>query len=239
MWAEVHQDQSSTHANSTNGQLTMSRRGKLNVASHGKPMTNVAEQGEYFVATNPTAGTGVAGLAAADGINPLEALCVLTNDNTAASGKRIYLDFLTLFVTAAGTNGTDVAFVHHVDNADRYTSGGSAITEVNPNADSSNTSGATIYFGAIVAPAATSARLLGGGILRVVISVIGDIYNFNFGGHGDVSAAGIVNSTAPAVMNVPCVPVILGQGDSWIFQLNCSSQSVAKSLEFQLGYWEY
>ena len=217
----------------------MSRRGKLNVASHGKPMTNVAEQGEYFVATNPTAGTGIISLAAADGINPLEALCVLTNDNTTASGKRIYLDFLTLFVTAAGTNGTDMAFVHHVDNADRWASGGSAITEVNPNADSSNTSGATIYFGAIVAPGATSARLLGGGVLRVTINVIGDIYNFNFGGSGNLSAAGITDGTATVAMNVPCVPVILGVGDSWIFQLNCSGQDTAKGLEFQLGYWEY
>jgi len=237
LYGEAHQDQQEAVANDTNGPVGLSRRGKLHVAEHGKPAYGAAEQGQYFVATNPTAGTGIAGFAAADGINNLQNTLSVFNRNSAASGKRIYLDFLTVMVTAAGANGTDLAYVMHTDTVTRYTSGGSAITPVCTNADAESESGARIHFGALVSPAASAQRLISGGVLRVVIGVVGDVYNFNFGGRGEASAQGIINATAPVVMNVGVPPVSIGPGDSFLWQTNATSQTAGISWEFQLGYW--
>jgi hypothetical protein len=238
LWAETRRSAKGKVANATNGPLVSTDRGALNTAPSSTPSRSVADWGQYFVATNPTAGTGIAGIAAADGINPLEHLISVYNGSTVAEAVRIYLDYLILRLTAAGTNGTDLAYVHHIDDADRYTSGGSAITEVNCNMDSTTTSKARHHFGAIVSPAASNARLLGGGILRVVIGVVGDIYSFSFGGNGQTNAQGIINATAPVSMHTNLVPVVIGPGDSWLFQTNASSQSGAISWEYELGYYE-
>jgi hypothetical protein len=239
LWAQVNQDLPGTNSNNSYGPLHTTRRGAVHAAPWGSPASNVCEVGQYFVATNPTAGTGVAGIAAADGINPLEHLISLYNANTAASGTRIYLDYLTLRLTAAGTNGTDLAYVHHIDSADRYTSGGAAHTEVNTNMDSTSTSAGRVHFGALVSPAASAARLLGGGVLRVVIGVVGDIYSFSFHGGGQpTNAQGIINATAPVSMHTNLCPVVIGPGDSWLFQTNATSQTGAISWEYELGWWE-
>jgi len=237
LYGEVHQDQQDAIANDTNGPVGMSRRGKLHVADHGKPAYGLAEQGQYFVATNPTAGTGIAGFAAADGINDLQNTLSVFNRNSAASGKRIYFDFLTVMVTAAGANGTDLAYVMHTDTVTRYTSGGSAITPVCTNASAEEESGARIHFGALVSPEASAQRLISGGVMRVVIGVVGDIFNFNFGGSGETSAQGILEATATVCMNFAVPPVSIGPGDSFLWQTNATSQSAGISWEFQLGYW--
>jgi hypothetical protein len=239
LWGETHQDLMGASANNTNGPLGSTRRGALHVAPWGSPASNLAEVGQYFVATNPTAGTGIPGIAAADGINALENLISVYNADTAAGGKRIYMDYLTLRLTAAGTSGTDLAYVHHIDSTDRYSSGGSAITEVNPNMDSASTSVGTVYFGALVTSAASAQRLLGGGVLRVVIGVVGDVYSFSFHGGGQpTNAAGIINATAPVSMHTNLCPVVIGPGDCWLFQTNASSQAGAISWEFEMGWWE-
>jgi len=239
LWVETHQDEPNATSNSVNGPVAGTRRGSMHVAPMNKPMYGPAEVGKYFVATNPTAGTGIAGIAAADGTNPLENLISVYNTDTAAGGTRIYLDYLTLTLTAAGTNGTNLAWEANIDDGDRYTSGGTAITETCPNmAASATASVARHHFGALVSPAAVSARRVGSGVLRVVIGVVGDIYNFNFGGGGVAGAQGIINATAPVCMTIPVAPVVLGPGDSFLFETNAASQSGAISWEYQLGYWE-
>jgi len=239
IWSEIHRDQPSKLTDATWGAVRGSRYGEVGITPFGKGKYAFADEGTYFIATNPTPGTGVAGIAAADGNDDTENLICLYNGTAESAGTRVYLDYLRLYPTAAGTNGTNTSWVHKIDNANRWTSGGSAITPVNPNADDSGTSGCTLHVGAVVSPAATSQRLLGGGVLRVVIKVIGDIYYFDFGGNGAGAPGGtIINGTAPAAMYIPCCPVILGSGDSWMFQINAASQSVAAAFEFELAWWE-
>ena len=70
-------------------------------------MHALCDQGSYFVATNATPGTALSGIAAADGLDDLEALIFLRHGTSAT--KRLYLDYILLQVAAAGTNGTNFA----------------------------------------------------------------------------------------------------------------------------------
>ncbi len=225
----------------TEAPLRVSRYGEMVTRIVGKEgKYALADSGEYWSATNPTPGTGIAGIAATGAFADAESLLYIKNGASVGDGTRIYLDFLQLIVTAAGTNGTDHRYVSKIDTgADRYTSGGSSITPVNPNMDSSTTSSATIKFGALVTTAAsTSARLVQNGLIRNVITVAGDVYTFDFGGTMTAAPAHAIAGTAIANIVIPHVPVVIGPQQYFVMSLHSSSQTAATSYEFNLGYWE-
>ncbi len=205
----------------------------------GSKMSSLADEGSYFVATNPTPGTAIGGIAAADGLDDLEALVFLRNG--ASNDKRIYLDYIWLQVAAAGTNGTNFAFAMKGDKGNsRFASGGSSIVPVNPNMGSSRTSGIDrLQFGAVVPIAATSeARLLHHGLLRTVIKVIGDKYLFKFGDSSPGVMSGIaMEGTTQANICVPCPPVVLDPGDTFLLHEFAASQTVAATYQFAMGFW--
>ena len=204
----------------------------------GGKTIGLADEGSYFVATNPTPGTGIAGIADPATFADTKALVVLKNTSETLS---VYLDYLNLTVTAAGTNATNLYWVAKLDNITRWSSGGSAITPVNTNMDSTTAAAVDLRFGAAVAVAAgSSARLIGHGVVRTVIPVVADQYRFVFGGsevaavHSPMSTIG----TAIAYAVVPVAPVVLGPGDSLLFHTFSGSQSGAHSFEFSLGFWQ-
>jgi len=212
-----------------------SLRGDVMVQPIGKARCSLADEGSYFVAVNPTPGTGVASLAAADGYLATQALCTIFNTHATNS---IVIDYIKLQTTVPGTNGTDLRWDCHLDGIDRWTSGGSAITEKNVKVGGAASS-ATIYFGAIVAPAASTDVLrLGGGELRSVITVAGDQFIFDFGGEPAQGSGAPQNGTLAAVIRTQVAPAVLQPGDSLVLTLNAASQSVAQSYEFEIGYWE-
>lgn len=230
----------SRQADNTQIGLRMSSRGEAYVQTLGKPRYQSCDEGSYFVATNPTPGTGIAGIAATGAFADAESLLLVHNANTDASAKRVYIDYLRLTVTAAGTDGTDHRYVSKLDSSvDRYTSGGSAITPVNPNMDDSSTAAATVKFGALVTTAASAnARLVSNGLLRNVITVVGDVYTFDFGGDVPAAPSHAVAGTAIANLVVRHPPIVLGPGDSWVLSLHATAQTGATSYEFELGWWE-
>lgn len=200
-----------------------------------------AASGNYFVAKNPTNGTGIAGIAATGAFSDAESLMVVTNTSSAGEGKYIFLDYLKIRATAAGTDGTDHLWVAKIDDVTRYTSGGSAITPVNTNMDSTNTFPGTVHFGALVtASAGTNARLVGSGTLRITIIVVGDTFTFNYGGDTAVipnTVAVGADSTNLVHRGVAHAPIVLGPGDCYVLSLYAASQSAASSYEFELGMW--
>jgi hypothetical protein len=220
------------------------RLGELYAYITGKTNYAMCDEGSYFVATNPTPGTGIAGIAATGAFSDLESLLVVKNTAAAGSGKNLYLDYLKLLVTVAGTSGTDHRFVSKIDgpSANRYTSGGSDIVPVNPNGDGAAPS-ATVKFGALVTAAASAgARLVGGGILRrATIVVAADEFVFNFGGP-------MPNQLRPGTLaadsttNVSCAvahcPVILPPQWEYVLAVHAASQTVGTSYEFELGGWQ-
>jgi hypothetical protein len=143
-------------------------------------------------------------------------------------------------VTAAGTGGASIHYNMVIDNINRYTSGSglAAIPQspVNVNMDSSNTSITQCYAGPLVAAAASaSARLLGGGVWKVTIPVVGDTYTALFGS----DSFSIGSSVATISNNVYChPPVIIGPQSTFLFYLWLPSQSGATSYEIEVGFWE-
>lgn len=224
----------------TYGALRSTRRGELyTYPIVGSRLYGVAGEGSYFVATNPTPGTGIAGKAAPTTLADTAALMHLRNTD-AAGGKRIELDFLLLRPTAAGTNGTHFNLTQKIDKgANRYTSGGTAITPKNPNMASSTPSLASLAVGDLtIAAASTDVRIIHHEQVRSVIKVIGDKYLLLFGNSSPPATGMVMEGTAQAFVPVPCAPVVLGTGDQWLLHEWAASQSVAASYEFVMGWWE-
>lgn len=221
------------------GPVHLTRFGEVVTTSMtGGKCYQLADEGSYFLATNPTPGTGIAGIAASTSYDATESLLHIRNTSTS---KRLYLDFIELVVTAAGTNGTTFAVAMTSDRgASRYTSGATAITPVNVNLASADTADCTVKFGALVTTAASAdARILGNIPLRPVIKVIGDVYRFNFGDTSDkwMGVGTDVAGTAVLKMNVPCPPVVLGENDQFLLHDFGASQTVGASYEFRIGFW--
>jgi hypothetical protein len=215
-----------------------SRWGELVVQNQlGNTLYPLADEGSYYVVTNTTPGTGIAGPAAPTTFADTSALMYLYN---GPNNGRLYLHYIMLSVTAAGTSGTNFAYVMRGDKtSNRYTSGGSALTPQNPNMGVSGASGVNAYFGALVLAAATSnVRTLDNAPLRTVLKVVGDKYLFTFGNATPGPVSGIpLEGTTQAQINVPCPPVVLDPGDSFSLHELAASQSVAASYELKMGFW--
>jgi hypothetical protein len=231
---------SPTSGDNVYGPLRSSRYGELvTQVLEGSKMYAAAREGSYFVATNPTPLTGIAGIAAADGFDDLEALMFLRNGDS--NPYEIVPDFLLLeCITAVGTNGTNTNFAVKCDKgATRYSSGGSSITPVNASMASTRTSGIdSLKFGALVTTAATSqARLMWHQRLRSVIKVLGDKYLFSFGqSQGPVSSGIPTEGTLQACIQCQLPPIVLGPGDSMLVHEFASSQTVAAQYQFTFGF---
>lgn len=245
LWAEQRRTQPTPYSSGSEVPLVASPHGEQYVqGTYGGKLWTPADRGQYFVATNPTVATGIAGIAAADGYNAAETLFLLYNTATGASGDetRIYLDFLELQCTVVDTAGTDIRFDHHIDSIDRFTSGGTNITPVNPNMDSSASAKGRLRFGAVVsASASTSVRYLGGRQLSSTDLVANDLMLFSFGGSNAFSSQGsnlTEEATLARLWQVACPPVVLGPGDSYLFTINCASQTGAATWTFNTGWVE-
>lgn len=149
-----------------------------------------ADEGSYFTFMNvpQTAIVDTAALTAFAATTPT---MVVFNSNTVASGKTLYLQRFRCSVSAAGTSGTNWLWQWLLDTGNRWTSGGTLLTEANLNINATQASGAVIHFGAVTAPAANASRIVGAGVGRTVIKVIGDEYTFEFGNSAPVAGAGM------------------------------------------------
>lgn len=216
-------------------------RGDLGTLPMGKALSNAALEGSYFAATNPTVGTGIAGIAAADGYNAEETLYYLRNAATAADGIWVIPDFIELACTVVDTNGTNILVSVHVDSASRFVSGGSAITPVNTNMGSSVSSSATLRFGAVVTSTTTTDRLIYSRLISSTDLVADDIIRFDFGNQA-TGALQVLNNSEHATLgrmfNIGCPPVVLGPGTAMIVSVNCASQSGAATWSFATGWVE-
>lgn len=200
----------------------------------------LADEGSYFVTTNPTPGTGLPTIAAPTTFSATSPFVLIYNSAAPVTGKRVYLDFLRLICTAPGTGGTALhcAVTLDANRTDKWTSGGSLLTPVNPNMDTDRASIVQVRAGALVAAAAPLARLLGHFPLRTAIPVINDVYTINFGGQEFVGDGVLVSGTAIAQRYLPHAPVVIGPGQWAAVHLWLPSQSVASSFEVELGHWE-
>jgi len=211
-----------------------SRYGEDVVQAIGGDRYPLCDEGSYFVATNATPGTAIAGIAAADGYDDTEALLYLANTHAT---KHVYLDYVHLICEAAGTNGSDFAYAIDVATEATYASGGTAITPVDTNRETDNTAPVTMYFGAVVTTTGTTEKIMSHGQLRTVIKVIGDHYLLSFGDGPLPPATTIMEATAQASVQKSCPPIIVPPSHALCIRDFCASQSVAAQWQFEMGFW--
>lgn len=202
-----------------------------------------ADDGRYFVSTNPTPGTGIN--FAVNAAVSETAGYFLTVQNTATavggaaakSGSRVYLDYLRLICVAVPASATAGELFVKVDSAGR-TSGGTQCPPVNPNFDSAAASVSDVWAGAITTAARASARLVARAKLRAAIPVAGDEWNFVFGSQ-EHSTAQVLNGTNSQRMPIGLAPVVLAPQSFALLQLWFPGNAATPaSFEFELGLIE-
>jgi hypothetical protein len=207
---------------------------------------NLADEGSYFLANNGTTAVAYTSTIAFSATAPF---VVVFNGNTVG-GKNIYLDYLNMAAATAGSltatlSYTAMALV--IDTGNRYSSGGTALTPVSPNMNLSNAkSAAVINVGAVTATAASGAArtLCGQRVVRAPVSttvpdVVGDQFQFNFGGVEGLNGSSITVANA-SVSPLALPPVVIGPQQSALVYVYMVGGSAATAPTFfpEIGYWE-
>ena len=213
-----------------------SRYGEQVVQPIGGDRYPLADEGSYFIATNATPGTAIAGIAAADGYDDAEALLYLANTHPT---KHVYLDYLHLICEAAGASGSDFAYAIDVATETTYASGGTAITPVctNREAELDVKAPVIMWFGAVVTTTGTTEKIMSHGQLLTTIKVIGDHYLLAFGGKPQPPATQIMEGAAQRSVQKSCPPIVVPPGHALSFREFATSQSGAAQYQFEAGFW--
>jgi len=195
---------------------------------------NLADDGSYFSFVTPTPGTGIIDGVVTTFVETTPSFVIYNGNPT----KYLTMDFIRETCTAAPVGGTRVRRTVTIDDGNRYSSGGTALTVNNTNMDSAVAlNGVVAYTGAITASAASaSRRLIADPIFRWgTIGIVGDIYEMVFGHEGTTPSHTPVATVATFVKNVP--PVVLGPLDSLVIVQWEASQSTAPTLAIEGGFW--
>lgn len=200
-------------------------------------------QGDYFVVTNPTAGTGVATTTSIQAEDQTKPVLLIVNQGMPGdpSARSIYLDDIHLQCAAVPTSSTNWACSLILDNtSSKYTSGGSSLSPKCINGNFSAASVAAVYFGAVVAVTGNLSgpytRRAHNSILRTVIPVVGDQYVFTTTGP---DAANTISGTNAIQLVSGIGPIVIGPGQSLSLCMWGASNAAASQWEVTAGWREY
>lgn len=199
-----------------------------------------AQAGKYFMATNPTPGTGiVSGVVTT--LADTTPLLLVKNNNAVGSGIKLVPDFLRLHVTVVGVGHTSPKLSLKIDTSQsvtRYTSGGSTITPVSCGGIGS-VSNAQVYFGAITAAAAGAAALIDSFQLKTAIEVVNDTFTVDFGcPTASLKSALADNTTTISHGYFPTAPISLEPQQHMALHFWAASNSTGVTFQFSFGYIE-
>ncbi len=202
-----------------------------------------AEEGSFYVATNPTMGTAIvvstsitayAETAGAVGFG----LIIRNAASAGDSAKRIIMSHIKLMIVQVPTSATSWQYVLMLnDNPLFYTSGGSDIVPVAVNPDvAARSSVAVVKFGALTtAVPGSDKRYVGRGTFRGVIPTTFDEMSIMFGRHGSGSMASAAASGRQTCFNAP---VVIPPGYSLGLSMFGASNGAAPTFEFEIGWIE-
>lgn len=222
--------------------VTPSRTGEYSeayVLPLGLGRTYTADEGSYFTGCNPTLGTAIAGHVA-PAIADTDTKSILHIWNPTTNDKSIYLDYIWLKQTVVNASSTASDYLVYIDNGavTGRASGGTAITAQNTLATNTSSTGATIYFGAVVTSATVSRKIFQRTV-RPVISVAEDQYVFYFGDRMSLPSSQALTGTAVASVACSWGPVVIPPGCNFKFvQTGPSGAATASTFEFEFGFWE-
>jgi hypothetical protein len=207
----------------------------------------LADEGAYFVTNNAQTGLAEANNTAFTAIAPF----IIVQNTDSVGGRRIYLDYIALVTTAAGSAASGLVSIQAavvVDTGLRYSSAGSNLTAniVNPNMDvSAAKSVATIYAGVPVATAATGAsrtvcglRILRPTVSGTVADVVGEMKLLNFG--GVEGSTGTVTLGSANLLPQAFPPIVIGPQQTALIYIwqSVGATNVVASYAPELGWWE-
>ncbi len=210
----------------------------------------LADEGSFFVATNPTPLTTIAMVtsvvddAATQSSTHAQASPVLYVENSAVAydplAKSLYLKYLRLFSIVGGqawTTATSAHYALRLGASGRWQSGGSLLVPQNVNSNAQNNSAAKVYFGAnvVTIPGATG-RLIGRGQIQGTIPLPADQWLFTFG--DTTGPTNVLGASAIKNLTLPCGPVVIGPGASFQLDLFAVGLAAAPAFEFELGFVE-
>lgn len=235
---EVDRDRPDAESDSTTKVLRAGRYGEPYVLNLWNSSHMLCDEGSYFTTSNAAPGTAIAFVVNATVSETAGNFLYIKNNDTVGNGraKRVYLDYIRLIQSVIPAAGIAGNFFIKTDRVDRYTSGGTQLTSVNPNTDQANSSVCQIFAGALttVAPS-PSARTVARGILRSVIPVANDEYIFKFGGV-EAAAFGSLGGAVAQRMIIPCPPIILGPQANLCMQIWFASNAVTPAqFEIEVG----
>lgn len=222
----------------TQAQQRSGRYGELFDLPVGSGLYSICDEGQYYRAMEQVPGTARAA-AITTAFSATAALITLQNNDTAG-GKRIYLDYLRLICTTVPATATSMQLAVAIDTTNRYSSGGTALTPVNPNSDiAAAGSIAVVHYGAVVAAAASgNVRYLSRIVARAVIPVVDDEFFINFGSQ-DTPNSGALNGSAPTRFGIPAGPVEVGPtGTILVHYWVPANATTAGQFELEMGWWE-
>lgn len=206
----------------------------------------LAGNGNYFVVTNPTPGTGIVAATVTAFSATANGLFVIANQGS----KTIYLDYLSLIMSGTAPTATTVARFEVFNETGIVTGTGNVATRtpVGVNTGLSQATGAIVQSfaaGQITIPAAASGatrRLQSVAALPTSLGITGDNYVVQFGPDAlapSSSALTAVRATAAARLVTQCAPVVIApQTTSWINMWWLTQATNAATFEFELSYCE-
>ena len=210
-------------------------------AGDAKNFADEALSRSTFVATNPTPGTGIASLAASTSRSATVALMNVFN-GAATNGTEPYVIrpvYLRLMANAAASSATACYLSIYLDEVQRYSTGGSAITEQaliqSAEADFTDpTSKATIHFGLLTLDGATDENLVANVRAQDGALAIDDVITLWFG-DGAASGGG---TTMIESADIVVPPMFIRPGAGMSIHQWGASQTNDPEFEFEFFYIE-
>lgn len=199
---------------------------------------NQAAEGSYYTAisgvTPGVPGTGIIGHAAPTTFDETKPYLLVYNGNTSLS---LYPQLLQLYATVASVGGARVQFTITRDVGNLLSSGGTTASIGNTSSESAGAAtGVVITQGAVVAAAATGARVIVGNFaFRGTIDIIEDFYQFVWGApDGTCGSTSRVATVADFSRALP--PMRIGPGKCMKIHQWRASQSTGPTFEMVFGF---
>lgn len=211
--------------------------GDANVQILGATKHALAEEGSYYVCTNPTIGSAVT-FAVSSSFSDTAPFFHVANTGPS-NGPYIFLDYMRFIMTTAPTTSTQWRFVVKVDTALRLpTAGNATLTANNLNMAQANALTGIVSAGTsalLTIPASSgNARTVANGSLRSAVPVAFDEIFLTFGQavSGDGAPTTATRTTGFAA------PVVIPGGCSAAIYMWGPSNNAAVTGEYELAMWQ-
>ena len=201
--------------------------------------TIAADQGAYYTAST-VPGTGLLGHAVSTTLVETKAIFSVYNGGSIAT---IYPQYLRMTMTVLPVGNTQQQFTLAIDQGNRFSAfvAGNALTPVNVNNVSANTSLAQVSAGAVTLTGATSnRRIIGHRQFRpTVIGVVGDVYQWSYGSGELCDPSSLpVDGTLRAHVYYAMAPIVLPPNTMLSVHAWGATFSTGATYEYEFGYVE-